>query len=150
HIVRALAQRRKPDVEHLEAIEEILAKVAAFDRLAQIAVRRSDDAHVGFDDPRAAQPLELALLQHAQELRLRAEAHLADFVQKQRAAGRELDLSRFGLLRTRKGATLVAKQLGCEELLGQRGAVDRDERTAFSSRRAMDEARDDLFAGTGF
>jgi hypothetical protein len=35
--------------------------------------------------------LEFAFLQHAQELCLRAEAHFADFVEQQHAAGGELD-----------------------------------------------------------
>ena len=35
---------------------------------------------------RAAEALELVLLQHAQELGLRARAHVADLVEEQRAA----------------------------------------------------------------
>jgi hypothetical protein len=66
----------------------------------------------------ASEALELALLQHAQELRLCGEAHLADLVEEQHTAGGELDLSGLGLLRTREGAALVAKELGLEQLLG--------------------------------
>ena len=56
------------------------------------------------------------------------EAHLADFVEKQDAAGRQLDLPRLRLLRAGERAALVAEQLRLEQLLGQRGAVERDER----------------------
>ena len=89
-----------------------------------------------FDEPRPAEPLELALLQHAQELRLRREAHLADLVEEQHAAGRQLDLARLGLLRARERAALVAEQLRLEQLLRQRGAVQRDERSLASARDA--------------
>src|SRR5678815_4171783 len=37
-IDRALAQRRNPDVEDAEAVEQILAKVAALDRFPQVSV----------------------------------------------------------------------------------------------------------------
>src|SRR5882724_5833360 len=115
---RSFAQRRNADVEDLEPIEEVLAKVAAVDRFAQVAVRRGDDADVRLDHPRAAEPLELAFLQNPKELRLRAEAHLADFIEEQHAARRELDLSRLRLLCAREGATLVAEQLRFQQLLG--------------------------------
>src|SRR5207253_9707482 len=96
-----------------------------------------------------AEALELALLEHAQELRLRGWRHLADLVQKQHATCGELDLSRLRLLRAGECAALVPEQLRLEQLLWQRRAVQRDERAAFSRRRAVDEARDDLFPGAG-
>ena len=42
-------------------------------------------------------------------------------------AGRQLDLPWLGLLRAREGAAFVAEQLGFEQLLGQRRAVQGDE-----------------------
>ena len=41
-----LAQRRNLDVEDAEAVEEVLAKLAALDGFSQIAVGRGDDADV--------------------------------------------------------------------------------------------------------
>ena len=89
-----------------------------------------------FSEARAAEPLELALLQHAQELRLRGQAHLADLVEEQHAARRQLDLPGLGLLRAGERAALVAEQLRLEQLLGQRGAVQRDERPGLARGRA--------------
>ena len=57
----------------------------------QIAVRRRDHAHVDLERPRAADALELLLLQHAQQLRLHLERQLADLVEEQRAAVGELE-----------------------------------------------------------
>ena len=137
------------DVEDLQPIEQILAKVATLHRLPQIAVGRGHDADVRLEQPGAAEPLELALLQDAQELGLRRQAHLADLVEEQHAAGGQLDLARLGLLRAREGATLVAEELGLEQLLGERRAVQRDERAALARGGLVDEARDDLLAGAG-
>jgi len=40
-------------------------------------------AHVGAQHATSAEPLELALRQHPQELRLRRRGHFADLVEKQ-------------------------------------------------------------------
>src|SRR5881409_2303847 len=48
--------------------------------------------------------------------------------------------------RTGERALLVAEQLRLEQRLGQRGAVDRDERTAAPRRARVDRARDELLA----
>jgi hypothetical protein len=94
-----------------------------------------------------AEALELALLEHAQKLRLRRRCHLGDFVQEQHAAAGQFDLPRLGLLRPGEGAPLMSEQLGLEQLLGQRGAVERNEWPALPRRRAMDEARDHFLPG---
>ena len=76
----------------------------------------------------AAQALDLALLQHAQQLGLQAERHLGDLVQQQRAAVRLLELAGVGAGGAGEGALLVAEQRRLEHVLGNRGAVDGHER----------------------
>src|SRR4029077_7541578 len=132
------------DVEHLQPIEQILAERALFYRLAQIAIARRNDPNIGFLYARAAEALELALLQEPQKLCLRDEAHLAHFVEKEHAFRRQLDLARLRLLRAGERAPLVPEQLGLEELLGQRRAVDRDERAVLPRRGMVNESRDDF------
>ena len=74
-----------------------------------------DDAHVDLDRLVAAHALELALLQHAQELDLHLQRQVADLVEEQRAAVGELEAA----LPPRHGAgeraLLVAEQLALEE-----------------------------------
>src|ERR1043166_7634302 len=48
--------------------------------------------------------------------------------------------------RAREGALLVAEQLALEQRLGQRGAVDGDERLAAARREIVDPLRDELLA----
>ena len=116
----------------------------------QIAIGGGNDANVGVVQPGPAQALELPLLEDAQQLGLHRRRHLADFVEEQHAAVGLLDASRLGRDRAGKGAALVAEQLGLEQLIGKRRAVDGDEWPAASRRRVMNEARHDFLAGTRF
>ncbi len=75
----------------------------------------------------AAEALDFAFLQHAQQLGLQAERHLGDFVEQQRAALRLLELAGVRGVRAGEGAALVAEQHGFEHVLGDRRAVDGDE-----------------------
>ena len=68
HDDATLAQRRNLDVEDAEAVEQVGAKVAALNGFAKVAVRRGGDPDVRLQEARAAEPLELAFLQNAQEL----------------------------------------------------------------------------------
>ena len=70
----------------------------------------------------------LALLEHAQELDLGRQCHLADFVEEHRAALGGLEQTRLRDDRAGERTTLVAEQLALEERLGQRGAVEAQER----------------------
>jgi hypothetical protein len=67
----------------------------------------------------AAETLELALFEHAQQLRLTVERHLADLVEKQHAAIGLLDAPGLGRDRAGERAALVAEQLRLEQLIGQ-------------------------------
>ncbi len=58
-------------------------------RAKKVAVGRRHDAHVDLARPRAAHGLELALLQHAQELGLQVDGQLADLVEEDGAAVRQ-------------------------------------------------------------
>ena len=98
----------------------------------------------------AADRPHLLLLEHAQELHLQAHRHVADLVQQQRAAVRGLEQAFVGAMRARERALLVTEQLGLEQILGHRAAVDRDERALLARARAMDRARHELLAGARF
>src|SRR5205814_7024542 len=80
------AQLRHVMEDHVQAVIEILPQRSLLERLLQVPVRRRDDPHVDRDRRRAAEPLDLALLEAAEELRLQAGVHLADLVEKERPA----------------------------------------------------------------
>src|SRR5690606_16165202 len=90
-VVLALAQRRQLQAHHREAVEEVLAEPPGADLLLEVAVRGGDDAHVDLDRLDAAHALDLALLEHAQQLRLEIELELAELVEEDGAAVGELE-----------------------------------------------------------
>ena len=92
-VLDALAQRRHADRDDVDAVEEILAEPPVLHRLLEIDVGRDDEPEVGLDRLGAADALDLALLDRAQQLGLQVEAQVADLVEEQRAAGRELELA---------------------------------------------------------
>ena len=91
-------------------------------------MRGGDDAHVAADRHVIADALEHALLQHAQQLHLHRQAHVADLVEEQRAALGDLEAALAGGDRAGEGAFLVAEQLAFEQLGRNGAAVDGDER----------------------
>src|SRR6266536_2684115 len=121
----------------------MFAKIATLHRFLQVPIGRRDDANIRLQCARRAEALELALLQHAKELRLGGRTHLRHFVEKQHTAGRELELTRLRVLSAGEGTPLVAEQLGLEQLFGQRGTIERDKRSGRATRGAVKEAGDD-------
>src|SRR5439155_1077824 len=117
-------------------------------RRVEVLVGGGDDAHVGPDRIAAADARELALLEHAQELRLERERHVGDLVQEERAARGDLELADAPLDRAREGAALVAEELALEELVGDGRAVERHEGAAARGV-VVDGLGDQLFARAG-
>jgi hypothetical protein len=62
-----------------------LPKLVFFHALLEPAVGGGDDPHVDIDRAVAANALEFAFLQHAQQFALERERHLADFIEKNSA-----------------------------------------------------------------
>ncbi len=71
-IVQVFAQRRHVNVEDIQPVEEVGAQMALGDSASRIAIGGRQHAHVHILFTARAQPPELALLQHAQQLGLRA------------------------------------------------------------------------------
>ena len=148
-VVEAIAQRRQVDREHVEPVVEVLAELALLDHLLEVAVRRRHEANVDLHGLVAADALELALLQRAEQLDLHLHREVADLVEEQRAAVGELEAAAAALHRAREAALLVAEQLGLEDAGRERRAVDAHERLLLARRVDVDRVRDELLAGAG-
>ena len=98
-------------------------------RSLEVAVGGGDHAHVDAR-LRLIRPdgLDLAVLEKPQQERLHAQAHLADFVEEQRAAMRELELAALVAVGAGEAALDVSEELRLEQRLGQAGAVHGHER----------------------
>ena len=147
-ILRAFAQRGHADGNHIQAVVEILAEQAFLDHLIKIAVGGGDDSDIDCDFARSADGPDETLLQNAQQLHLHGQAGLADLVQEDGAAVGDFKQAALVLVRARKRALNVAKQLAFEQSFGKRAAVDRDKRFACARGAGMDGARSQLFAGS--
>ena len=148
-VLGAGAQRRQLDGEVRQAIEQVLAEAPFLDQRAQVAVGGGDDAHVDLVRLRAAQRAHLAFLQHAQQLGLQRQRHVADLVEEQGAAVGCIEQALAVAVGAGEGALAVAEQLALQQVLRQRGAVLHDERLAAAEAAVMDGAGDQFLAGAG-
>jgi putative methionine-R-sulfoxide reductase with GAF domain len=116
----------------------------------QVAVGGANDANVDFDRVCVADALELALLEHAQQLHLHRRAHCAHFIEKQSALVRLLEPALTRADRARKRPTHMAEELGLEKRFGDRSAIERDETLRPARAVVMNRPRDHFLTSTGF
>jgi hypothetical protein len=127
-------------------MEQVLAERAGLDPLLEILVRRGDHAHVAAHRVVAADAIELAVGEDAQQARLQVERHVADLVEEERAAVGLLEAAAPRRLRAGERAALVAEQLGFEQVLRDRRGVDRDERPRGARAVLVQRVGDELLA----
>ncbi len=132
--------------DHVEPVEQVLSERSRAHVALHVPRRRGQDPHVDLPHPRLADPADLRLLQHAQELHLEGQRQLAHLVEQHRAPVRLLEEP--GLVRGRPGErpAHVPEELRLEQLLGDRAAVDRHERAVAPGAHAVDRAGHDLLA----
>src|SRR5690606_36096431 len=92
-------------------------------------------------------PVDGAVLDRAQQLRLQGERQLADLVEEQRPAAGGLETADAPLVRAGERALLVAEQLALEQRLGDRRAVHDDEGRRAARAELVHGARHELLAG---
>ena len=142
-----VAQRRHPDVDDVQPVVEILAERLVGNALDQDAIGRGDDAHVDARlDLIGADALNFAGLEESEQQALHARARLADFVHEDGAAVRLLERTEPIAVGAGEAAPDVTEELGLEQRLRKRRAVDRDERRAAARAAGVNEARDDFLA----
>src|SRR5919201_775048 len=117
NVLGALAKRRYAQCDGVDPEVEILTQLSFTEGRIEIDVGRADQPEVDVHDPVAADRPVLALLQHAQQLRLQVRRHLADFVEQQRAALRHLEEALLVHRRAGEGALLVTEELRLDEVL---------------------------------
>jgi hypothetical protein len=125
-VLAPLPQRGDRDGHDVEAVVKIVPELALFHHGLEVPVRGGDDPRADLDPLFSPDPLELHLLEHAQELRLKVDGHLADLVEKHRAESRQLELSQLSADGARERSLLVAEELRFEQGLDDGGAVDGD------------------------
>src|SRR5262252_2347343 len=104
---------------------------------------RGHDAHVDVLQGVAPDGPHLPRLEHTKELRLKRARELADLVEEERAAVCLFDEPLALSNRVAERAADVPEELALNQVLGDRAAVDRDERTGRATRRPVQALRDD-------
>ena len=133
----------------MQPVEQVLAERAVLHEVEQLAVGRRNDADVDLDRLAAADRLDGAFLQRAQQLYLRGQRQLADLVEKQRAAGGFDELAHVAFGGAGEGALLVTEQDRFHEIVGDGAAIDRDERFGLAFAGAVDGAGEQFLADAG-
>ena len=146
-VVAPVAQRRQRDAHHVQPVEEILAERPLGHGPLEVPVGRRDDAHVHREGLGRSHRANLHLLEDAQQLHLQGGRELGDLVQEDRSFIGAAEQTQGIGHRAREGAAHVAEELGLQQVLRDRAAVDRDERPLGPRRQAMDGGGHQLLAG---
>src|SRR5258708_19414284 len=123
HVFPSVAQRRNLEVDHVQAVVQIIAEAALTHQRQEFNVGSSYDAHVDFQLLSAAETHEFALLNHAQKLGLRLGADGGDFVKKYRALIGDFEESLLGSNRAGERALHMAEELRLQEVHGDRSRI---------------------------
>jgi tRNA A-37 threonylcarbamoyl transferase component Bud32/tetratricopeptide (TPR) repeat protein len=145
-----LAQRRKPQRDHIQAVVEVAAETSLGDQGGEVAVGGGGQPQVDTDRPRAADALELALLQHAQQLGLQHLWQFANLVQKERAAFGQFDLASLLRKGSRERAALVPEKFSFQQILSDSRTVYGYERPSRAAAARVDGPSGEFFATASF
>src|SRR2546423_15661804 len=113
-VLATLAERRQTNLDGVDAKQQILSEASRFHFSMDIGIRRRDDADIGTTGAGRPHALELAGLEDAQQLRLLRQRQVADLVEKQRAALRQLEPAHTVRFRIRECAPHMAEELALE------------------------------------
>ena len=149
-VVAAGPQRWQQDRHHVEPVVEIFTKRFLCHLVEQVPVAGGDHPRVDADRLRVTDPLELPLLQHAEELDLELRGGGVDLVEKNRAGVGRLEPAGAVGDCSGKGAADVAEELALQQTLGEGAAVDPHEGARTSRRELVDRPRDELLSGACF
>src|SRR5438874_12014584 len=147
NVFRTLLEARYVDRDDAQPIVQIFTQCARFDGVLWIAIRRRDEAHVDNRIRRlAADAPHDAVLNYAQQLRLRRFGHLEQLVQEERAAVGRLEQAGFIADRAGERAFAVAEHLRFQQRFGKGGAIHSDEGFAAAAAVRVNELRYQLLA----
>src|SRR5439155_10454950 len=146
-VASTVPQRRHVEGEHGEAIQQVLAEGALAPGRRRVAVGRRNDAYVDLDLLLAPYAPKRSRLEHAKQFHLLVEGHFGDFIQKNRPAGRALEVADMALHGAGEAPALVSEQLRFDQLGGNGAAVDRDEIAIAARAQIVNGSGDEFLAG---
>src|SRR5579863_2786986 len=148
-IFAAFAQGRQPYGKNVDAVEQVVTELALADAAREIPVGGCDHTYVDLQGARAAQPLELLILQDTEQFGLHFQRNLADFVEEQGAAVGQFHAAHFARDGAGEGPLLVAEELAFQQSGRDGGTVELDEIAIVAAAEAVNGAGDQFFARAG-
>ena len=145
----AFAQRRQSDRKNVDAVIQVGAERSLPDHFLEVAMRGDDHARIHRDGLVSADALNFSLFQHAQQFGLHRERHVANFIQKKRAARGLLEFSDVARGRAGERTFFVAEEFRLDQLSGHGGAIERHERPGMPRAFLVDRSRDQFLARAG-
>ena len=145
-----VAQRGNKKGNDVEPVKQVFPEVAFLDLLLQVLVGGGDHTDIHGEVIARAYRGEALLLDDAQDLGLGAQAHVADFVQEERAAVGLLELAHLVFHGPGERAFHVAEQFAFDQFLGDGGAVDFHEGLLGAETEKMQGMRDQFLSGPAF
>src|SRR5262245_46683900 len=109
NILGSFTQRRYTNANDVQAVQEVLAETPGSGFGTHVTIQCAHDADVYFATERLTHTTNFLLLEHSEQLRLRASREVGDLVQEQGAAVGLLDQTRPFGQRARERATRVTK-----------------------------------------
>src|SRR5208337_4415713 len=146
-IFAAFAEGWNHDGEDVQAIVKVAAKKALFNHVSEVAVCSRHDANINPNSAGSTQSLKLSFLQYAQELGLKFERNIADFVEEKGSVVSQFKAPDFLCDSAGKGAFFVAEKFAFEQAGRDRRAIDLDEGALPPPAQVVDGPGDHLFAG---
>src|SRR6266404_1196255 len=146
-IAGTAAQRRQINGDHVQPVEQIFTEPAFTHQRLQINVGGGDHTNVNLDLLHAAQVHELLVLKNAEDLRLRFQAHGADFVEENGAAVGDLEQSLLGRDCAGECSLDVSEERGFQQIAGHGAGIYRYEWPVLARRVGMQRLGNQLFAG---
>src|SRR2546426_9643844 len=126
-LVSALPQRRHMNRESAQPVVEVLTQFLFCQRLFNVDVSSSHNAHIDINRPLAAQPEELFVLEHMQELGLQSGWHLRDLIQKNRAFLTQFELAWLGSQGAGKRTPFVSEKFALQQVAGECSTIHFEE-----------------------
>ena len=147
NVLRAAAQWGQVNGDYIKPVEQVFTEPAFTHQSAQINVGGGDHPHIHLDLMDSAQVHKFPVLKHAQDLRLRFQAHGADFVQEDCASVGNFKQAFFGRDGAGECTFHMAKERGFEQVSRHGAGIHRNKRAVLARRIGMDGLGDQLFAG---
>jgi hypothetical protein len=112
-------------------------------------VSRGDEAYIDAMGAATSETFEFLFLQNTEELGLQREWYVADFIQKEGPFVSQFESANLLCNGACKSAPLMAKKLTLEQVEGNGGTVQLDQRVAAAGARIVDRVSDEFFASAG-